>query len=100
MSEAYQNLINNIPQDVSLSMGCCVDADDLRKLFGVGPTHNSDGYDVTYGYYEQKRKHKKKRINKKWLKRYGVIQKFVTLKGCEVSRNNDEINFTSHCVQI
>lgn len=41
-----------------------------------------NGYKVyiTKGIEQQKRKHKKKRINKKWLKRYGTI-KVDTTKG-------------------
>lgn len=35
-----------------------------------------NGYKVyiTKGIEQQKRRHKKKRINKKWLKRYGTIK--------------------------
>lgn len=39
----------------------------LSKLIGKMP----DKYDIDYSIYVQVRKHKKKRINKKWAKRYG-----------------------------
>lgn len=85
-----------LPKEVEFSAECQFNTDVLRELFGVGPTINSKGYDVTYRYYVQKRKHKKKRINKKWLKRYGMQEKFITLKDCEVTRSNnsDEVEFT------
>lgn len=83
--------MQNFQQDsFTLNLSSNLATDDIQKLFGIGPTHNSDGYDVTYSYLVPRRKHKKRRINKKWLKRYGTEQKFITLKGCEVTRNSDE----------
>ena len=95
MTEQYQNQNDLFPQNMTeFTANFQFNPDDIRLLMGIGPTHNTNGYDVTYVYLIQKRRHKKNRINKKWLKRYGVSEKFITLKGCEVVRNKDDIEFT------
>jgi hypothetical protein len=58
-------------------------------------------FDLEYSVMKQTRKHRKKRINKKWLKRYGYKLQQVTSKGwkmkefntqtCEVELVNDHI---------
>ena len=40
-------------------------------------------FDLSYEEQVQARKHRKKRINKKWLKRYGYKTVTKTLKDCE-----------------
>lgn len=39
---------------------------------------------------KQTRKHKKKRINKKWIKRYGYKQILVDCKGWKLKTHTDE----------
>lgn len=80
-------------EEFGLTLDNDINLEHLQRIYGIGPTHNTEGYDVTYSYLTQKRRHKKYRINKKWLKRYGTIQKFITLKGCEAIRNKDDIEF-------
>lgn len=53
--------------------------DLLKELCGQPQLPKS--YDITYPEVIQVRKHKKKRINKKWLKRYGYKIIHVTSKG-------------------
>ncbi len=62
---------------------------DLLPIFGYDESKLPDKYDIQITYFKQKRKHRKKRINKKWLKRYGYIQKNKIIKGWELRGNTD-----------
>ena len=44
---------------------------ESNKILGVDIAQMPDSYNIKYIKIVQVRKHKKKRINKKWLKRYG-----------------------------
>ena len=48
-----------------------------------------DAYDVQFIKIVQARKHKKRRINKKWLKQYGYKQIIVESKGWKVKTDTD-----------
>lgn len=62
----------------------------LNKLLGFDePIKKPDAYDITYTKIVQRRKHKKKRINKKWAKRYGYKPVDVVFKGWEVKLHSD-----------
>lgn len=45
--------------------------EDLFKVLGVDTSNVPDAYSILLTKPIQRRKHKKKRINKKWLKKYG-----------------------------
>lgn len=45
---------------------------DIEALLGIDLSKVPDTCDIQYMKCVQKRIHKKKRINKKWLKKYGV----------------------------
>ena len=49
-----------------------VNADVLEKLFGK-ISNDPKPSKVTLTYLKQSRRHRKRRINKKWLKRYGYV---------------------------
>lgn len=73
---------NNATAEFSCT--CEINHDLLREITGSDISSNNDivGYTV-FGqmpYLEQSKRHKKKRINKKWLKRYGYVTKFKTVK--------------------
>lgn len=59
-----------------------IDAHLFQKLVGLDLSNQSDitSFNCIFKqpYQEQVRKHKKKRINKKWAKRYGYRTKFKT----------------------
>ena len=63
---------------------CDIDAKTLKKLTGIDLAHGSDftGYTVLFRQpvQVQVRRHKKKRINKKWAKRYGYKTVFKSIK--------------------
>lgn len=48
-----------------------------------------DAYDIQYVKIVQVRKHKKRRINKKWVKRYGYKRVVVDAKGWKIKNNTD-----------
>lgn len=56
----------------------------LKKILGVDKSDLPDAYDVQFIKIVQARKHKKKRINKKWKKRYGYKLITVTCKGWQM----------------
>ena len=51
-----------------------------------------ESFDVEWIEIVQVRKHKKKRINKKWLKKYGVKQITRTSKGWKITNYADAYN--------
>lgn len=54
-------------------------------------------------YQEQRRKHKKKRINKKWAKRYGYVTKYRKWRIKEMTftgKNNFEFEATGKNVEL
>lgn len=69
-----------VNSEVEFKAECTVDIPALKKLRGIDI---ANGIDVTRAnvilgvpYQEQIRKHKKRRIKKKWAKRYGYRTKF------------------------
>ena len=66
-----------------------IDASELHKILGIDTSNMPDAYDVQFIKFVQSRKHKKKRINKKWLKRYGYKQISVESKGWKVKTDTD-----------
>jgi hypothetical protein len=47
-------------------------------------------YDIQIQVPVQRRRHRKKRINKKWAKRYGYIMKTITTKGWKIHIDTDD----------
>lgn len=62
---------------------------DIDTLLGTDKANMPDTYDLTYTKVVQCRRHKKKRINKKWAKRYGYKVVDVETKGWELSTYRD-----------
>lgn len=68
---------------------------DLKKILGFDRSDLPDAYDVQFVKVVQARKHKKKRINKKWEKRYGYRSITVTRKGWQMESFADgDVVFT------
>lgn len=59
---------------------------ELLKQF-VAPM--PEKYDIQIQVSAQRRRHKKKRINKKWAKRYGYTMKTITTKGWKIHTDTD-----------
>ena len=62
---------------------------DTNKILGLDIAQMPDYYDIQYVKIVQARKHKKKRINKKWIKRYGYKKVIVNSKGWNVKTYTD-----------
>ena len=82
------------------------DAPMYRELIGIdlaAPGAQSFSAEFSEPYQEQRRKHKKKRINKKWAKRYGYVTKFRKWRIKEMTfsgKNNFEFEATGRNVEL
>ena len=76
---------------------CDIDAKILKKLTGIDLAHGSDITGCTVLFNQpvkvQARRHKKKRINKKWAKRYGYKTVFKSVKFEEARVEPNENGF-------
>lgn len=66
-----------------------INTEELYKVLGVDTSNMPDAYYIQYVKIVQVRKHKKRRINKKWTKRYGYKQVVVDSKGWKIKNNTD-----------
>lgn len=79
-AEEGTRLGNWIRKDASITMDFTTDEKvDINKILGLDVAQMPDSYDIQYIKIIQTRKHKKKRINKKWLKRYGYKIRRITV---------------------
>lgn len=90
----------NVPfsADAEISFECDINVPVFAKLCGIDL---AAGQDVTCAsvifqkpYQMQVRHHKKKRINKKWAKRYGFVTKFKTyrIEEANIRQNGERID--------
>lgn len=64
--------VENIKRgEITMSLTDPIKNKDLFKVLGFDMSNASDKYSILLTKPIQRRKHKKKRINKKWLKKYG-----------------------------
>lgn len=64
--------VENIKRgEITMSFTNITNKEDLFKVLGVDTSNVPDAYSILLTKPIQRRKHKKKRINKKWLKKYG-----------------------------
>lgn len=73
----------------TLSIDVSIGAMSLISLIGVDVSNVPDKYNFQIMKVKQTRKHKKKRINKKWIKRYGYKQILVDCKGWKLKIHTD-----------
>ena len=66
-----------------------IDTEEFYKMLGIDIANMPDAYDIQFIKFVQARKHKKRRINKKWLKRYGYRQIIVESKGWKIHSDTD-----------
>lgn len=66
-----------------------IDNKDFFEILGIDESHLPDAHAVQSQILVQCRKHKKRRINKKWLKKYGCKWKTVTIRGWHIKSNTD-----------
>ena len=79
----------NEEYSMSVDFGKEIDTNELHKILGIDTSNMPYAYDIQYIKIVQSRKHKKRRINKKWLKRYGLKQILVESKGWKIKTDTD-----------
>ena len=71
-----------------------IDTEEFYRILGIDTANMPDAYDIQFVKFVQARKHKKRRINKKWLKRYGCKQILVESKGWKIKHDtNGNVEF-------
>lgn len=75
--------------DYEMSFNCDMTDLNIDALFGIDMAKKPDAYDITFIKMVQCRIHKRKRINKKWAKRYGYKPITVTPKGWQINTYTD-----------
>lgn len=100
LPEYAKRFLAPMSADAEVSFECDIDTSLFAKLIGIDL---ADGQDATCAsmifqkpYQVQRKHHKKKRINKKWAKRYGYVTKFKTYRMDEVfiEQNEGALSFT------
>lgn len=65
------HLINNRVDEFSLTVEGQIKTEVLKSMLGLDTVDFPNEYDIEFNVLVQKRRHKNKRINKKWAKMYG-----------------------------
>ena len=88
------HFIHNPTYEMTFNSDKPIDIEEFYRVLGVDIANVPDAYDIQFVKFVQARKHKKRRINKKWLKRYGYKQMLVESKGWKIKRDtNGNIEF-------
>ena len=66
-----------------------IEKENFYKILCVDMAKMPDAYTIQFVKFVEARKHKKRRINKKWLKRYGYKQMIVESKGWKIKSDTD-----------
>lgn len=86
--------------DAEISFECDIDISLFAKLIGIDLAQGQDATCTSImfqkPYQVQRKHHKKKRINKKWAKRYGYVTKFKTyhMEDVYIEQNEGVFSFT------
>jgi hypothetical protein len=96
--EYASNLYVTNPQDAELSFECDINVDLFKQICGLDLANSgmSCSMELNQPYQVQKRRHKKKRINKKWAKKYGYLTMFksVKIRDCSIVTHEDGFDVT------
>lgn len=86
--------------DAEISFECDIDTSLFAKIIGIDLAQGQDAscsrIMFQKPYQVQRKHHKKKRINKKWAKRYGYVTKFKTyyMEDVYIEQNEGGLSFT------
>lgn len=100
LPEYVKRFLAPMSADAEISFECDIDASMFAKLTGVDLAQGRDATCVSVifqkPYQAQRKHHKKKRINKKWAKRYGYVTKFKTyhMEDVYIEQNEGALSFT------
>ena len=77
---------------VTLEFEPSVNKNKIDCIFGIDKSNVPDEFSLQISIKIQNRKHRKKRINKKWAKRYGYQYKYIDIGKYNIKSNGkDEI---------
>lgn len=76
-------------EEATLEFNLAQDLDIFGNIFGIDMSKKPDAYIISFTKPVQNRKHKKKRINKKWAKRYGYHTETFYSKGWKLHASPD-----------
>lgn len=82
-------LFSHHEREISINIGGEIDTTALFQHLGLDLSQKPDMCDILIQKPIQIRKHKKKRINKKWAKKYGFKVINIESKGYKVVSNSD-----------
>lgn len=80
---------NDAEMSMTFSTDEPMDTEKFYKMIGYDPSNLPDKYNIQFQKIVQARKHKKRRINKKWAKRYGYKTILVDAKGWKMHIGTD-----------
>ncbi len=82
-------IVKNRTAEFTLTIDEPIETEKLYSMLGLDNVDFPDKYDVEFNVLVQKRRHKNKRINKKWAKMYGYEIVNQKSKGWHISSNSD-----------
>lgn len=82
-------LVDDTTCELTFNADKPIDTEEFYRVLGIDTSNMPDVYDIQFVKFVQARKHKKRRINKKWLKRYGYKEMFVDTKCWKMKTNTD-----------
>lgn len=92
--DKVSRLSNNPTYEFTFNADKPIDTEEFYKMLGIDIANMPDAYDIQFIKFVQAHKHKKRRINKKWLKRYGYKQITVESKGWKMKTDtNGNVEF-------
>lgn len=83
------HLINNRVDEFSLTVEGQIKTEVLKSMLGLDTVDFPNKYDIEFNVLVQKRRHKNKRINKKWAKMYGYDTVNQKSKGWRILLKSD-----------
>ena len=100
LPEYVKRFTSPMSADAEISFECDIDTSMFAKLIDVDLAQGRDATCASVifqkPYRVQRKRHKKKRINKKWAKRYGYVTKFKTyhMEDVHIEQNEGALSFT------
>lgn len=82
-------LTNNRVDEFSLTVGEPIETEKLYSMLGLDTVDFPNKYNIEFNVLVQKRRHKNKRINKKWAKMYGYEIANQKSKGWHILAKSD-----------
>ena len=87
--EIASRFVHDPTYTLSFNANKPISKEDFDMFLGIDKSNMPDACNVQFIKFVQARKHKKRRINKKWLKRYGYKQISVESKGWKMKADTD-----------